>query len=31
MKHEIYRILDASSFSEIKTGNAIPFLSYDGK
>ncbi len=31
MKHEIYRVLDASNFSDIKTGEGIPFLTYDGK
>jgi hypothetical protein len=31
MKHEIYRLLDAGNFCDVKTGKAIPYLSYDGK
>jgi hypothetical protein len=31
MKHEIYRLLDADNFCDAKTGEAIPYLSYDGK
>jgi hypothetical protein len=31
MKHQIYRVLDVNECHDIKTGEAIPYLTYDGK
>lgn len=30
MRREIYRVLDATEFCDVKTGEAVPYLSYDG-
>jgi hypothetical protein len=30
MRHEIFRMLDKDAFYDIKTGEAVPYLTYDG-
>jgi hypothetical protein len=31
MKHQIYRVLDVNEVQDIKTGEAAPYLTYNGK
>lgn len=30
MKHEIYRVLDVNECHDLKTGKAVPYLTYEG-